>query len=80
MVKAIDEALAERETTAQRAARRAAGRGVRGLDLDGRRRFLRAVATEFGADEHGVDRAVDRFRVARAGPIGSPPNASCGVR
>ena len=50
MVKAIDEALAQRETTAQRAAAERLVAAYAGLDLDGRRRFLRAVATEFGAD------------------------------
>jgi malonyl-CoA decarboxylase len=65
VVKAIDETLAQRETTAQRAAAERLVAAYAGLDLDGRRRFLRAVATEFGTDPVLVDRAVDRVRVAR---------------
>jgi len=67
-VKAIDEALAERETTAQRAAAERVAEAYAGLDLEGRRRYLVAVATEFATDPAVVDHAVDRLRVARAGP------------
>ena len=67
MVKAIDAALAQRETTAQRAAAEQLVAAYAGLDADGRKRFLRAVATEFGADPAVITRAVDHFRVARDG-------------
>ncbi len=40
VVKAIEEALAQRETTAQRAAAERLVAAYAGLDLDGRRRFL----------------------------------------
>jgi malonyl-CoA decarboxylase len=65
LVAAIDEVLAQRETTARRVA---AGRVViayTGLDPAGRRRFLEVLATSFGADPAALDRAVDRVRVAR---------------
>jgi len=68
VVKAIEEALAQRETTAQRAAAERLVAAYAGLDLEGRRRFLAAVAAEFGTDPVAVDRAVDRIRVARTRP------------
>jgi malonyl-CoA decarboxylase len=66
VVKAIDETLAERDTTAQRAAAERVVGAYLGLDLEGRRRFLRAVATQFGADPVLIDRAVDRVRASRS--------------
>jgi malonyl-CoA decarboxylase len=65
LVKAIDDVLQQRETTAQRAA---AGRVLAAyarLDPAGRRRFLATLATEFGADSHALELAVDRMRAAR---------------
>lgn len=65
LVRAIDDVLEQRETTAQRAA---AGRVLAAyarLDPAGRGRFLATLATEFGADGRALDLAVDRMRAAR---------------
>ncbi len=64
VVKAIDDVLAQRETNAQRAAAGQLVAAYAGLDVDGRRRFLEALATEFGTDSLALDRAVDRVRAA----------------
>jgi len=65
VVKAIDDVLAQRETNAQRASAGQLVAAYVGLDPDGRRRFLEALATEFGTDPLALDRAVDRVRAAR---------------
>jgi len=65
VVKAIDDVLDQRETNSQRAAaERVLGAYTR-LDPAGRRRFLEALATRFGADPVTLDRAVDSIRAAR---------------
>ncbi len=65
LVKAIDDVLDQRETNAQRAAAERVVAAYARLDPAGRRRFLETLATEFGADAHTLDRAVDRVRIAR---------------
>jgi len=65
VAKAIDDVLEQRETNAQRAAAERVVIAYLRLDPDGRRRFLEALATRFGADPAALDRAVDRIRAAR---------------
>ncbi len=65
VVKAIDDVLGQRETNAQRAAAERVIGAYSRLDPAGRRRFLEALATRFGADAVSLDRAVDSIRVAR---------------
>jgi malonyl-CoA decarboxylase len=65
VVKAIDDVLGQRETNAQRAAAERVVVAYAGLDPDGRARFLRTLATRFGADPAQLDRAVDTIRAAR---------------
>ena len=64
VVKAIDDVLAQRETNAERAAAGQLVAAYAGLDPDGQRRFLEALAMEFGTDPLALDRAVDRVRAA----------------
>src|SRR3954469_9814316 len=63
VVKAIDDVLDQRETNAQRAAAERVVGAYSRLDPAGRRRFLEALATRFGADAVTLDRAVDSIRV-----------------
>ena len=65
VAKAIDDVLEQRETNSQRAAAERVVVAYLRLDPAGRRRFLEALATRFGADPDGLDRAVDRIRAAR---------------
>jgi len=65
VVKAIDDVLEQRETNSQRAAAERVLGAYSRLDRAGRRRFLEALATRFGADPVTLDRAVDSIRAAR---------------
>ncbi len=66
VVKAIDDVLGQRETTARRAAARRLVNAYAGLDEQGRQRFLQTLADGFGTDPAEVDRAVARMRTAGA--------------
>jgi malonyl-CoA decarboxylase len=57
LVKAIEGLLAQRETTAQRAAALELVNAYGALDVDGRGRFLETLATRFGPDAAALDRA-----------------------
>ena len=65
MVDAIEDVLAQREPTAQRAAAERVVAAYAALGPAGRRRFLEVLATLFGTDGTALDHAVDRMRVAR---------------
>ena len=64
VVKAIDDVLGQRETTARRAAALRLVHAYAGLDEHGRQRFLQTLADRFGTDAAEVDRAVARIRTA----------------
>jgi malonyl-CoA decarboxylase len=64
VVKAIEDVLDQPETNAQRAAAERVVVAYSRLDPAGRRRFLEALATRFGADAAALDRAVDTIRAA----------------
>jgi malonyl-CoA decarboxylase len=67
LVKAIEGLLAKRESTAQRAAAETLVEAYVGLDADGHRRFLEALATDFGPDAAAIDAAIARVRAATPG-------------
>ena len=67
VARTIEDLLAERETTAQRAAAERLLQAYGGLDAEGRRNFLEALAAGFGPDPAAVDRAVAAVRAATPG-------------
>ena len=80
LVKAIDDVLDQRETNSQRAAAERVVGAYSRLDPAGRRRFLETLATEFGADQVTLDRAVDRSAPPGTRRSGPAPSGRCGGR
>jgi malonyl-CoA decarboxylase len=68
LAKGIEDLLAQPETTAQRAAASQLVAAYRGLDPEGRRRFLELLAIRFGTDPDAVDLAASRLRAATSSP------------
>jgi malonyl-CoA decarboxylase len=66
VARAVDEVLAEPDTTTQRAAAERLVAAYQSLDDSGRIRFMETIATGFGTDADVVDRAVARLRTATA--------------